>query len=308
MKWIFWLLIIFNFNQLTAQQTILPGMFGDELIEELRNQYKTDVVLSLSQAKDTIYAIINNHHDTVSCVYSGHSVFLPEGVDPSQHVFQGGGTNGINLEHSFPKSKGAQDGTQGNSDMHHLFPTRVQVNSDRGNFPFSEINDNQTSRWYYLTQVMSQVPSSNIDLYSEWVNGSFEPREDFKGNIARAICYYYTIYQQQADAADPDFFEMQRETLISWHELDPVDDREKLRSTTISSYQAGKENPYVLDESLVSRAFCKEDEECFTVSIEQTLINPISKVYQNEEGNIQIELSEIAFDSDMFLWLIFMAG
>jgi len=100
------------------------------------------------------------------------------------------------------------------------------------------------------------MPNTEIELYSERKNGTFEPREDHKGNVARAMFYFNTMYHAEANDADPNFFELQRQTLCAWHHLDPADSLEIARSWQIANYQDGKPNPYVLDCSLAARSFC----------------------------------------------------
>ncbi len=260
-----WMLALIFFAGLfdsRAQELILPGIQGEELVIQLRDAYRPAFVLNSSESKDTLYAVVQNEDDTVRCVYSGHYLVLPDAVDPSQWLFMDGETEGINLEHVYPVSKGAHDWTQGHTDMHHLFPTRVKVNSDRASFPFGEIPDAQTLRWYYKTDVMGTIPPINIDQYSEWNNALFEPREDFKGDVARAVMYFFTMYRDDAMAADPDFFEQQRLTLLEWHATDPADPFERLRNERVAQYQDGKKNPYILDPTLAVRAFCQPGEAC----------------------------------------------
>jgi endonuclease I len=50
----------------------------------------------------------------------------------------------MNLEHSWPQSKGADTDKPGGRNMHHLFPSRSAINGDRGDFPFSDIPDAST--------------------------------------------------------------------------------------------------------------------------------------------------------------------
>lgn len=242
-----------------------PGLEGDDLLDALLEDFKTNTVLSSGEARDLLYSEIDNQNDTVYGVYSNHGIFLPDGVDPSSFVFMDGDKDGINAEHVFPRSKGAEFGIA-NSDLHNLFPTRVIVNTNRGSFPFAEIEDSETESWYYQDDELSTIPSNNIDSFSEGirgVDGRFEPREARKGDIARTMFYFYTMYQPEADAADPDFFDDQLSTLCSWHELDPVDEREYDRTFKIAEVQEGKPNPFILDCSLVSRAYCPTDDlEC----------------------------------------------
>ena len=118
----------------------------------------------------------------------------------------------------------------------------------------------ETDRWFYLADDTTAIPSNNIDLYSERKDGSFgpgyfEPREAVKGDVARAVLYFYTMYKEEADAADPDYFDMMKNTLLLWHNYDPVDSIEYIRNILKSNYQEGKMNPFILDCTLAHRGY-----------------------------------------------------
>ncbi len=66
-----------------------------------------------------------------------------------------------------------------------------------------------------MSQSQSSIPPNNIDEYSESETAYFEPREDRKGDIARSMFYFYTMY---SEVADDDFFEGQQEVLKIWHD------------------------------------------------------------------------------------------
>jgi len=266
---LFWIIILCLSIQKGNSQ-LFPGLIGEPLVDALRDAYTPGQLLNDTQVKDTLYARIFIEGDSVSCIYSGLARYLPTGVDPSQWLYGTGlEVSSINLEHSWPQSKGADEGTNGNVDMHHLFPSRSAINSDRGDFPYSDINDNQTQRWYYLGNEMSNKPNANINAYSEFVGGTLEPRESVKGDIARALFYFWTIYRDDAMQADPDFFQSQLTYLCQWHEQDPVDEFEAMRNQKIASYQDGKLNPFIVDCSLVKRAYCNDLAQCEIVSIEE---------------------------------------
>jgi len=240
-------------TQLTAQfhTPVLTGMEGQSLLDELVTQFKPVNIYNYGMARDTLFANIYSFNDSLSGVYSGYTIFLDPNLDPTTTAFQ----NGINTEHTYPRSLGAEDGNA-RSDMHHLYPTRENVNAERGNLPFGEVPDAQAAEWYYLGQSQTTIPSQDIDLYSERGVGLFEPREDHKGNVARAMFYFYTMYTSEANNADPNFFENQRETLCNWHYLDPVDSLEWERTFMIAKHQDDKPNPFVLDCSVASRSYC----------------------------------------------------
>ncbi len=252
---VFFILIIGILN-LRAQDTLLfPGLTGQELLDSIIANYKPEIILDYDNARDTLFSKIDKtDSDSLICVYSGYSIILDAEIDPSLDAYN----KGINTEHSWPQSKGASEGNA-RSDMHHLYPVKDNVNSSRGNSPFGDINDEDTDSWYRNSTTLTTIPSTNIDEYSEKDNdptdGVFEPREDHKGNVARSMFYFYTMYKDEADTADPDFFQTQKETLYQWHYLDKVDNRELERTKLIAKWQENKENPFVLDTTLIRRAY-----------------------------------------------------
>ncbi len=90
-------------------------------------------------------------------------------------------------------------------------------------------------------------------FYSESDKVSFEPRELKKGDVARAMFYFRTIYPAQANST---FFDKQRATLCQWHTADPVDPGEIARSRRVAQTEQGNENPFALDPSLAKRTYC----------------------------------------------------
>jgi hypothetical protein len=266
----------------TGQTNVFPDLQASALIQALRNEYKTNVVLDYSVARDTLFSRIDARGDSLECIYTGMKKFLTPGADPTEAVFMGGLPNGINTEHSWPQSKGATG--LAFSDMHHLFPSRVKTNADRGDFMMAEIPDNETKTWYLGTTERSSAPVSMRDLYSELVQGKFEPRESVKGNIARALFYFYTMYKEQADAEDPAYFNAMKSALCEWHYLDPVDSLEWVRNKKIAFYQGGKENPFILDCSLVSRAYCNNiDQAC-----ESALVSSAESSYGTKSPEFRV--------------------
>ena len=234
---------------------VLPGLEGSTLLQALQDGYRPSSLLSYGDARDTLYRNIDARNDTLYGVYTGFAVYLPPGEDPTTAAFQNGA--GLNTEHTYPRGKGA-DGQIPEADLHHLFPARVLVNAARGNFPFADIPPSQVNSWYYLDQSQSNTPSSNLGAYSRVGGQVFEPRDSHKGDVARAMFYFYTMYQPEADAADPEYFEQQRVTLCQWHYSDPVSEREWVRTHQIAAYQEGKANPFVLDCTVADRCYCED--------------------------------------------------
>ena len=160
--------------------------------------------------------------------------------------------NPINAEHIVPQSFfGSSEPMR--SDIYILRPAHGSANSARSNYPFAEVNDNQ-AQWYGVngnsyTSTGSQP--ANSDNWSEGTGNSWEPRESKKGDVARAVFYFYTMYPNEGTSitACGDLA-----TLYNWHVNDPPDAAEISRNTKINQVQ-GNKNPYVEFPELVYSAW-----------------------------------------------------
>ncbi len=286
-KKITFLLLLFP---MILQAQIEPGKMGEELITALQNTYTPSSTLGYGPARDILYSEIDNVGNDLFGIYSNFKVTLDPTEDPSVSAFQGGA--GINAEHVYPQAYGASSEPQ-KSDLHNIFPSQVDVNSARGSCEFGEIEDSDTEKWFFEGTQLTSIPSSNIDAYSEKDEEDcvFEPREGVKGDIARAVFYFYTIYQSAANGANPTFFDDQKEILYQWHLDDPVDVTEETRNNGITDKQ-GNANPFILDATLVQRAYfptssTKNLETDNWVSISSNLIENDLTIYSNKEyGNV----------------------
>jgi uncharacterized protein len=229
--------------------TILSGITGEDLLEKLDSLYSPRVSLGYGSARDLLYTKIDNQGGILTDIYAGYSVTLNQNSDkPREEAAR----HRINAEHVWPQSMGAEGPAK--SDLHNLFASRMEINSDRANFPFGDIPDNQTMSWYLDDEELSFKPSpQDIDKYSEFKRGFFEPREAKKGDIARIIFYFRTVYPELANA---NFFQTQKDTLCKWQANDPVDDGEVARSHAIAKTPQGNDNPFVLDPTLAQRTYC----------------------------------------------------
>jgi hypothetical protein len=224
---------------------ICPNQTGAPLLACLRSGYARTTVVPYDLARDYLYGRNGQtgfYSAPYTGVYSGRSGPLGGGASPTQ----------IDTEHTWPRSLMPDPGLQ-EGEMHNLYPTISKVNNDRGNLPFGEVDDAQTNGWYGPTGGLPQAmpPTTDRDAYSERLtNVRFEPREDHKGNVARVLAYFYTFY----GTSDAAFWEVQRPVLLAWNRADPPDDAERARSHFIRTRQ-GNDNPYILDTTLIGRAF-----------------------------------------------------
>ena len=237
---LFLLISLFAFSQTPPED-----LNGEDLKEWLKTNYYDGKhqTLGYTTARVYLYNYIDNENGVITCVYSGYQVNSAYGGTTTYPA-------PINCEHTIPQSL-FNEANPMVSDIHHLYPTYENWNSTRSNHPFDDISDSQTEKWMYLDQSQTTIPSSNIDSYSEYASSEFEPREDHKGNVARSIFYFYTMYPTQAGdmslVGDIDVF-------YQWHLNDPVDASEIERNGEIETYQ-GDRNPYIDHPELVARAW-----------------------------------------------------
>ena len=245
------IIILTFFNSLIySQDQIGEGLHTDDLINYLYNNYKTNIVLSYNNARDTLYSKIDINQNYVYGIYTNYSVILNPNEDPSTYLYE----NGIDCEHIWPQS--LYEGTQPmKSDLHHLRPCKSNVNGSRGNKPYNESSDNQTQTWYWLDYALNDPPNQNRDKYSESASTLFEPREEVKGDLARTIFYFYTMY---SDISNQEFFDLQKEILYDWHQMDEITNHEINRTLDIADYQ-DYPNPFIIDDTLIQRCYFVEE-------------------------------------------------
>ena len=169
-----------------------------------------------------------------------------------------GETTGWNREHSWPNSYGIDSEGPAYSDLHHLFACDANVNSSRGNkfYDRSWAGDGNLVNPAHVEAVGS---STDRD--------SWQPPNDQRGNLARALLYMDVRYS--GDVAGENDLELTDEltlvtstnrymgrltTLLCWHLLDPVDEREQRRNEGVFTLQSNR-NPFVDHPEFVALAF-----------------------------------------------------
>lgn len=154
----------------------------------------------------------------------------------------GGGVDDWNREHVWAKSHGDFGTAMGpGTDLHHLRPTDVSVNSTRGNLDF----DNGGTEH-------SEALGNYFD------SDSWEPRDEVKGDVARML--FYMAVRYEGDVSDEPDLELNNtvnngtapyhgklSVLLQWNTQDPVDDRERRRNDIIySDYQHNRDRKSVV--------------------------------------------------------------
>ena len=153
----------------------------------------------------------------------------------------GGGQGDWNREHTYPKSLGnpALGSSGPGADSHHLRPSDVDYNSQRGNLKFVDGSGNSGSS-----------------------SGGWYPGDEWKGDAARMVMYMYLRY---GDRCKPNVVGVGNSTSIQddmidlflkWNVEDPVSDFERQRNTYHDSqqtYAQGNRNPFIDNAYLATR-------------------------------------------------------
>ncbi|MEN8795064.1 MAG: endonuclease [Flavobacteriales bacterium] len=183
----------------------------------------------------------SNGQQVVTCVYTGDEYIY---TAPFTFTY-------ISREHSFPQSWMPTYGDQTKpeySDYHNLYPTNQNnANAVRSNRPLGEVVN---------------VTSTFLDgTYGTDARGKavYEPRDEHKGNAARAIFYMCATYEgvsgnswalpNPIDAFIVNY-EQEQDVLKKWHWQDPVDEKEMARNDYIESLQNNR-NPFIDSMSYV---------------------------------------------------------
>ena len=202
------------------------GKQGRDLLMALNQIVTKHKDLGYDGARDHMFANIDDldGDNKVTCIYIGRTL---ANVTGRQSAYQGG--KGLNAEHTWPQSKGAEGAAK--ADLHHLFPSDCNANSTRGSFPFGE--------------VVSPDWSEGGSLRGSDARGRtvFQPRAEQRGDTARALLYFYTVYGVRGSASLENF-QVEEPVLKKWHAADPVTEADKARNDAVYSVQ-GNRNPYV---------------------------------------------------------------
>ncbi|MFG3410224.1 endonuclease I family protein [Streptomyces sp. NPDC048142] len=208
------------------------GKTGAELKAALHTIIRDQTKLSYSQVWNALRA---TDEDPAN---SSNVVLLYTGRSRSKND-NGGNVGDWNREHVWAKSHGDFGTTTGpGTDVHHLRPTDVQVNSARGNKDF----DNGGSE-------LGNAPGNFTD------GDSFEPRDAVKGDVARMILYMAVRYEGNDAFADLEPNDrvnngsaprMGRLSVLKrWSQEDPPDAFEKRRNDVIFDRFQHNRNPFI---------------------------------------------------------------
>lgn len=150
----------------------------------------------------------------------------------------------FNREHIFPQS-GFGKRSPMKSDFFHVYPTDGYVNNKRSSHPFGEVIK---AKWRSANG--SKLGSNSFGDYRGTV---FEPIDEFKGDIARALLYFATRYEDKVlgfrqkmlnGTKDQVYQTWFIRLLLKWHAQDPVNSFEQSRNEAGYRFQKNR-NPFI---------------------------------------------------------------
>lgn len=221
----------------SAYYTGTSGKTGAALKAQLNSVLRGHLRLTYAQVWDALKYTDEDPANTnnVILLYAGRS--QAKTFTASSSTSQ----DAWNREHVWAKSHGFPNESQyAHTDIHHLRPADVSINSTRGNKDF----DNGGT-------ALAESPSNKTDA------DSFEPRDAVKGDVARMMFYMDVRYEGGDDSGTPDLSipnvaptgssapQMGKLcTLVAWHRADPVDAFETRRNQRIYEIQQNR-NPFI---------------------------------------------------------------
>jgi len=225
------------------------GMKGSEILEALYNTLKNHTVLSYDAIRADRTGVDFRADGSIWDMYSNCSFGSRGYCGYSQDVTEE--CECYNREHALPQSWwGNDDSEPMRTDLHHVIPTDAYVNSQRSAWPYGEVT---TAEW--TSSNGSKLGYGTFGTSGN--NKSFEPADEYKGDIARIYFYMATCYKDkdlQAGGKGYKVFTYSGNTLnftsaakslyLKWHRNDPVSEKELSRNNGIAELQ-GNRNPYV---------------------------------------------------------------
>lgn len=256
------------------------GKVGDALLGFLYTKIKDHVEYDYESSYDRlVYKIIDRNWEldaidplykanTSNFNYSGDNGFIRKlYADYNDDIntadrFKNEGASRVSFdkEHIWAQSLGNFGRTGGaGSDFHSLWPSDVKGNQQgHSNYSFgvptSDIKEVDNDKGGYV---------GRNGLIAGSTEKVFEPLDQYKGDIARAMFYMPARYYEYIDAIHPKLELVNSSpaattasstvtgkagvlnTLLEWHELDPVDDYEIRRNNLIANNYQMNRNPFI---------------------------------------------------------------
>ena len=251
---------VFAFAQGNYYNAVI-NLTGQQLYTALHSLISTNTYSSYDGAKEFLFQELDNTNGNVTCIYTGEVYYVGYNYT---------GSNNPNTEHTYAQSWfSSTDSSKKKADVHHLFPSNSVVNSSRGNYPLYTVANHSSATVYYTDTPWQSYRGQSATGYTV-----FEPCDESKGNIARALLYFNTRYYDTLTQQNINMIPV----LVQWNTFDPPDATEIARNNAAFGFTTNR-NPFVDHPEFVNRIWGTTAVEDETVPSVSTL--SISRVYPN---------------------------
>lgn len=214
------------------------GKTGVDLLAALATIVRTNP-LPYDTARGFLYQSVEDpdSNDVVTDVYNGRQAPVTNRASAVTVHF--------NAEHAWPQSCGARFETSGTTggprgDLHILFAASDTANTRRSNYPYGIVSGTPT----WTGPADSLGSSSKLGPNAQGVT-VFEPRDSRKGDVARAVLYFYTRWvMQNPQNTSLANFNLEEAVLKQWSQQDPPDLYETGRNDVAYQVQKNR-NPFI---------------------------------------------------------------
>jgi endonuclease I len=203
-------------------------------------------------------------------------------IGKNQTAKQSFSSNGMQREHSVPKSWWKKDGsveyTPAYSDMWNLYPSDGPANQAKLNYPFGEVSNPNAESTYSNGSCLVGSAKSGQGGGSGVV---FEPADEYKGDFARTCFYMAVVYDDLpwvinymfSQNTYPTLQQWAINMLLQWSRMDTVSQKEIDRNNAVEGRQ-GNRNPFIDFPELAEYIWGTRTSETFYVSEQDGQVTP----------------------------------
>ena len=207
--------------------------------------------------------------------------------------------NGMNIEHSFPKSWWGGETNQAYKDLHHLMPCEKSINVSKSNNGMGKVTNITTNNG--CTKVGKGPGALGADIFL------WEPADEWKGDFARAVFYMVTCYQNLTWEGDralesltnsdwPTLQPWAYELYLKWNREDPVDDIEIARNEAVYRIQHNR-NPFIDYPSLAEYIWGDSIDFAFDVAADHSIEGSVTP-HPDYATTIVIDVTTLDWQED----------
>ena len=275
-----WMLVLPTLAQESIYYSTAFGTKDEVLKQTLHNLISNHQEYPYTSSSTDVWDILkvtdrdSLNPNNVILIYSGRS------VNAAQEYNSG---SGWSREHVWAKSRGDFGTSPGpGTDVHHLRPCDVSVNSTRNNRNFDNCKNCQD----VIDNGFNTGSKKDASLWT------FEPPDAVKGDVARMILYMAIRYEGTAGGPDlelsPTLLDKSSKepkqaklaTLLEWNRIDPVSNWERNRNEIIFSNYQGNRNPLIDHPELAEYLWGDSIGIAWMPSFPTALNVPISNSFQ----------------------------